>query len=91
MLKIVIFSIKKTLIFSGLVNHYLIATAPCTLGFLWSVTDKDVDNWTVTLLKYWIEGKREFVQSVAEKRCDFERMINRAAVVLYGLPSLKYT
>ena len=75
----------------GLVNHYLIATAPCTLGFLWSVTDKDVDNWTVTLLKYWIEGKREFVQSVAEKRCDFERMINRAAVVLYGLPSLKYT
>ena len=76
---------------SGLVNHYLIATAPCTLGFLWGVTDRDVDKWTVTLLKHWIEGKREFVQSVAEKRCEFDRMVNRAAVVLYGLPSLRYT
>ena len=41
-----------------MVNHYLIATAPCTLGFLWGVTDRDVDKWTVTLLKHWIEGKR---------------------------------
>ena len=76
----------------GTVNHYLIATAPCILGFLWSVTDKDVDNWTVKFLKHWVEDgvPREFVQSVADKRADFERVINRAAVVLYGLPCLKY-
>ena len=78
----------------GVVQHYLIGTAPCLLGFLWSITDKDVDQWTVEFLQYWlpINGQKgeqpEFVQAVADKKSGFNRVINRAAVVIYGLPSL---
>ena len=77
----------------GIVNYYLIATAPCLLGFLWSVTDRDVDQWTAEFLQHWLnheQGQPEFVQAVSDKKADFERMINKAAVVIYGLPSIKY-
>ncbi len=38
----------------GMANNYFIATAPCLLGFLWPITDRDVDNWTVTFLQHWL-------------------------------------
>ena len=64
------------------------------LGFLWSVTDRDVDNWTVQFIKHWLdsssgEDQKEFVQAVADMRSEFQQTINRAALVIYGLPSLK--
>ncbi len=77
----------------GIIHYYLIAQAPCILGFLWSITDKDVDQWTVDFLKHWLskdDEQTEFVQAVADKRSNFERMINRAAIVIYGLPSIKF-
>ena len=76
----------------GTVNSYLIATAPCLLGFLWSITDRDVDQWTDLFLRHWLGDDRpEFVQAVADKKSAFNRMINQAAVVIYGLPSLNFT
>merc|ERR1711994_1055557 len=74
----------------GTVSYYLIATAPCILGFLWSVTDRDVDNWTVGFLKHWLGkdiGPHEvnFTQAVANQRNKFSRIINSAATVIYGI------
>jgi hypothetical protein len=44
----------------------------------------------VEFLQYWLnnEDQPEFVQAIAQKRSGFSRMINSAAVVIYGLPSL---
>ena len=69
---------------------YLMATAPALLGFLWAVTDHDTDNWTEKFLHHWLagdpEGQEELLQAVADKRMDFERFLNSAALVVYGLP-----
>ena len=76
----------------GTVHYYMIATAPCFLGFLWSVTDRDIDQWTVRLIEYWLDksgDQRELVQAIADKKSDLDRVINRSAVVVYGLPNLK--
>ena len=78
----------------GIVQHYLIAQAPCLLGFLWTITDRDVDQWTVRFLQHWLgnQGNQpEFVQAVSDQRGAFLRMINKAAIVIYGLPSIKWT
>ena len=78
----------------GTASSYLIATAPCLLGFLWSVTDRDIDKWTVGFLNHWLgkgEGPHEpnFSQAVANERKNFARLINSAATVIYGLPNVK--
>ncbi|TRY63276.1 hypothetical protein TCAL_04651 [Tigriopus californicus] len=75
---------------TGTASSYLIASAPCLLGFLWSVTDLDIDTWTVEFLEHWLEkrkGQKDFVKAVAEKRHCFKRLVNSAATVVYGLPS----
>lgn len=64
------------------------------LGFLWSVTDRDVDIWTIKLLEHWLgQGpgphESEFVKAVANLRSQFKWTINSAATVIYGLPDLK--
>ena len=79
----------------GTASSYLIATAPCLLGFLWSVTDRDVDNWTVRFLNHWLgkgDGPHEenFARAVANQRKNFTRVINSAATVIYGLPNVKH-
>ena len=79
----------------GTATSYLIATAPCLLGFLWSITDRDVDPWTVGFLNYWL-GKdssaheENFVRAVANRRKEFSRVINSAACVVYGLPNVTH-
>merc|ERR1712126_592950 len=60
----------------GTATSYLIATAPCLLGFLWSITDRDVDPWTAGFLNYWLgkdSGPHEenFVRAVANRRKEF--------------------
>jgi len=79
----------------GMASSYLIASAPAILGFLWGVTDKDIDQWTVAFMQHWLgkgqdnkAGQKEFVRAVAEQRSKFARNINRGAAVVYGLPSV---
>ena len=36
---------------SSFVQNYLLASSPALLGFLWAVTDADVDQWTVVFLQ----------------------------------------
>ena len=78
----------------GTASSYLIATSPSLLGFLWAVTDQDLDRWTVSFLKHWLQdgqgdqdGEKDFVRAVAQKRNDFARFLNGAATVVYGLPA----
>ena len=56
----------------GDAHSYLIAASPALLGFLWPVTDRDVDRWTVTFLEHWLRdgGQEELLQAVADKRED---------------------
>lgn len=72
----------------GDAHSYLIAASPALLGFLWPVTDRDVDRWTVTFLEHWLRdgGQEELLQAVADKREDFMHFTNGAALVVYGLP-----
>ena len=74
----------------GVSQSYLIGTSPALVGFLWAVTDNDLDNWTAVFLDHWLGGKEageeELLQAVADKRMDFERFTNSAALVVYGLP-----
>lgn len=86
----------------GPASSYLIASAPCILGFLWGITDRDIDQWTVVFLHHWLgttqqEGsqsqqvagnQKEFVRAVAEQRSKFIRFVNSAATVVYGLPAI---
>ena len=81
----------RTLDPTGIACYYLIASAPCMLGFLWSVTDRDIDKWTVSFLQHWLckgDGPHEsqFIRAVANQKGKFKRKINSAATVVYGLP-----
>jgi len=89
---------------TGTASCYLIASAPSILGFLWSITDRDTDKWTVTFLQHWLGKKGEaagagggagllphepdFVRAVANHKKHFQKIINGAATVVYGLPSV---
>ena len=71
----------------GTAQSYLVASSPALLGFLWPVTDADVDQWTVSFLGHWLGGEEpELLQAAAEKRNDFRYVLNGAALVVYGLP-----
>ena len=41
----------------GISQSYLMATGPAILGFIWAVTDNDLDNWTELFLEHWLGGK----------------------------------
>ena len=80
----------------GVAHSYLVAAAPCLLGFLWNVTDLDLDTWTVQFLRHWLSNEeasssssseRDFVRAAAQKRGAFARLLNGAALVVYGLPA----
>ena len=72
----------------GAAHSYLIAASPALLGFLWPITDRDVDAWTTIFLDHWLkeEGEAELLQAVADTRMKFEHFTNGAAVIVYGLP-----
>jgi len=74
----------------GTAQNYLLASSPALLGFLWAVTDADVDQWTVVFLQHWLGGKKdgqsELLQASADKRSSFKNFLNGAALVVYGLP-----
>lgn len=77
----------RTLDPCGMVHSYLIGTTPAMIGFLWFVTDVDVDNWTIRFLDYWLKGSQgNMLQAVADQRGSFTQFTNTAALVVYGLP-----
>ena len=71
----------------GIVQSYLVGSSPALVGFLWPVTDMDVDHWTLEFLDYWLTGQEgELLQAVADKRASFNHFTNSCALVVYGLP-----
>lgn len=71
----------------GTATSYLLAASPALLGFLWPVTDADVDQWTVEFLNHWLGGEEEeLMQAAANKRRSFRNVLNGSALVVYGLP-----
>jgi len=71
----------------GTAQSYLVAASPAMLGFLWPVTDADVDQWTVEFLTHWLGGSEaDLMQAAANKREAFRQFLNAAALVVYGLP-----
>lgn len=71
----------------GMPQSYLAGSSPAFVGFLWAVTDLDLDNWTIGFLEYWLTGQQgDLLQAVADKRSAFKHFINAAALVVYGLP-----
>ena len=71
----------------GIAQSYFVASSPAFVGFLWPVTDADVDKWTIEFLEYWLTGRQsDMLQAVADKRTSFGHFINSAALVVYGLP-----
>ena len=43
----------------GIVSSYLSAGAPCVLGNLWDVSDRDIDRFCIEFLGQFLEGKGE--------------------------------
>lgn len=71
----------------GTAQSYLVATSPAMLGFLWPVSDADVDQWTMEFMKHWLSGAEpDLMQAAADKREAFRQFLNSAALVVYGLP-----
>eukprot|EP00088_Acartia_fossae_P018578 TRINITY_DN20736_c0_g1_i1.p1 TRINITY_DN20736_c0_g1~~TRINITY_DN20736_c0_g1_i1.p1 ORF type:complete len:248 (+),score=29.61 TRINITY_DN20736_c0_g1_i1:169-912(+) len=71
----------------GVAHSYLLASSPAFVGFLWPVTDLDLDNWTIEFLRYWLTGQEgNIMQAVADKRDSFKHFVNAAGLVVYGLP-----
>lgn len=73
---------------NGIVLNYLISGAPCVVGCLWKVTDKDIDKYLYNLLEKWADGKESPVSVSAITAREGMKMpyINGAACVVYGLP-----
>jgi len=72
----------------GIAQSYLIGSSPALVGFLWPVTDLDLDNWSIDFLNSWLASgsQSNLLQAVAVKRKDFRHFTNTCALVVYGLP-----
>ena len=77
----------------GTVYSYLVGGCPMILGNLWDVTDKDIDKFSLSLLKKWglsssqVEKSMNISDAVRLSRDECKlRFLNGAAPVIYGLP-----
>jgi hypothetical protein len=73
----------------GIALSYLSAGAPCVVGNLWDVTDRDIDRFAESLLESFFEseGNRSIAQCLAEARSSCKlRYIVGCAPVCYGIP-----
>ena len=70
----------------GVALSYLAAGAPCVIGNLWDVTDKDIDQLSIDLLKRFHDGQ-ELSASLSQARsvCKM-KYLNGFAPVYYGIP-----
>jgi separase len=84
----------------GVVSSYLAAGAPCVLGNLWDVSDKDIDRFCIEFMGQFLEGKgergkaeyggkRDVAECIATSRgvCKMRYLV-AAAVVCYGMPAV---
>ena len=72
----------------GIALSYLVAGAPCVVGNLWDVTDRDIDRYCLTLIEDFVKGQGDsLAKCVAEARraCKL-RYIVGSAPVCYGVP-----
>ena len=75
----------------GMALSYLCAGAPCVVGNLWDVTDRDIDRFCLALLEDFLdprdEASKSLPQCVARARsvCKMRHIVG-AAPVVYGVP-----
>lgn len=73
----------------GMVLNYLLAGCPAIVANLWDVTDKDIDRFSESLLKQWLDPDAQLslpeVLSQSRQACKLKYLIG-ASPVLYGLP-----
>jgi hypothetical protein len=71
----------------GIALSYLQAGAPCVIGNLWDVTDRDIDRFAVAMLQSFWMGHDSLATCVAQARsaCRLRYMVG-AAPVCYGFP-----
>lgn len=73
----------------GVALSYLCAGAPCVVGNLWDVTDRDIDRYSMTLLDLFLEKNdgASLASCVARSRSACKlRYIVGCAPVCYGVP-----
>ena len=83
----------------GVASSYLAAGAPCVLGNLWDVSDRDIDRLCVEFMEQWLEGKgggggkeggkRDVAECISTSRhvCKMRYLV-AGAVVCYGVPTV---
>jgi separase len=73
----------------GVALSYLCAGAPCVVGNLWDVTDRDIDRYSTTLLELFLRNNdgSSLASCVARSRdtCKLRYLVG-CAPVCYGLP-----
>ncbi|GMH71759.1 hypothetical protein TrST_g6813 [Triparma strigata] len=75
----------------GVVTSYLSSGAPCVVGNLWDVSDRDIDRFSIEFLdKFLSDEDSDMAKCISESRkvCKM-RYIVGAAVVVYGVPIKK--
>ncbi|CAB9507041.1 extra spindle pole bodies homolog 1 (Saccharomyces cerevisiae) [Seminavis robusta] len=73
----------------GIALSYLLAGAPCVVGNLWDVTDRDIDRYCQSMLQSLADAKsNNIAHAVAQARssCKMQFMVG-CAPVCYGLPT----
>jgi len=73
----------------GIALSYLSAGAPCVVGNLWDVTDRDIDRFSLAMLEEFFDGedKPTLPKCVANARsaCKMKHIVG-CAPVCYGIP-----
>ena len=75
----------------GMALSYLCAGAPCVVGNLWDVTDRDIDRFCLALLEDFLDPRggvsKSLPQCLAQARsvCKMRHVVG-AAPVVYGVP-----
>ena len=72
----------------GIALSYLIAGAPCVVGNLWDVTDRDIDRYCLTLIEDFVNGQGDSLAKCvagARRACKL-RYIVGSAPICYGVP-----
>lgn len=64
----------------------MLGGCPAVIGNLWDVTDKDIDRFTLEMLRMVVEGESvELAMARARQACKLKWLIG-AAPVMYGVP-----
>jgi separase len=72
----------------GIALSYILAGAPCVVGNLWDVTDRDIDRFCLTLLGSFLSnGDASLARCLANARssCKMQHIVGLAPVC-YGIP-----